>query len=227
MKISVYILIVGCILAFLSITSFPYLDKTKEYLDMTKELLDIKVYGTYYSGDPKEIEDNEKYWRKEGVLKEGETLADSWQTAHFLEFLGKERFKTRLRPLIYCYGKIMDEDRESAVVFNPDLRARMYDREGNLLAEDVLRDRLPGRHPFAKFTVAYLPYLKDGDVAIRFVQLEGDKEIVLRELKGLRSYENFLKHRRNQNPLPGGYSVRQYGYWLQKYNNTYCYVYYG
>ena len=71
-------------------------------------------------------------------MKEGETLADSWQTAHMLEDLGKERFKNSR--VVYCHEKILDIDRESAIVFNPNLRARMYDREGNLLAEDILRD---------------------------------------------------------------------------------------
>ena len=227
MKISVYILIVGCILAFLSITSFPYLDRTKEYSDMTRQLREIRVSGTYFSGDPKEIESTEEYYRKEGVLKEGETLADSRQTRHFLEYVGKERLDVRYRRVTYCYGKISDENRESAVVFNLDLRARMYDGEGNLLAEDVLRDSRPGRDRFLKFIVAYLPYLNDGDVAIRFVRLEGDKEIVLRELKGLPSYEDILKYRRNQNPLPGRYRATQPGYWLRKYNNTFCYIYYG
>ena len=213
MRIPVSIFIAGCILAFLSITSL--------YLDPTKELREIRVSGTYFSGDPKEIESSEKYWRKEGVLKEGETLADSWQTRHFLEYKGKERFKGSL---MICYDKILDEDRESAVVFNLDLRARMYDKDGNLLAEDVLRDSHPGRDPFQTFTVVYLPYLNNGDVILRFVRLEGDKEIVLDEWKGLRSHEYLMEHGQSQNPLPDFYSVRQsYGFRLHKYNNTYCY----
>ena len=60
-----------------------------------QELQEIKIFGDYYPGGPKEIEHYEKYWREHGVLKEGETLADSWQTAHKLEYLGKERFRSR------------------------------------------------------------------------------------------------------------------------------------
>ena len=210
MKTPVSIFVAGCILAFLSITSF-YLDPTKEL----KELREIKVYGTYYSGDLKEIEDIEEYYRKRGVLKEGESLADIPYLAHKLVYLGKERLRIRSRPVIYCYGRISDEDRESAVVFNTDLRARMYDREGNLLAEDVLRDRIPGRHPFAKFTAAYLPYFKNGDVVLRFVRLEKGEEIVFYELKSLHSHEYLLEHERSKDP---------YGYRLHKYNKTYCHM---
>ena len=169
-----------------------------------KELREIKVYGTYYSGDPKEIEDIEEYYRKRGVLKEGESLADIPYLAHKLVYLGKERLRIRSRPVIYCYGRISDEDRESAVVFNTDLRARMYDREGNLLAEDVLRDRIPGRHPFAKFTAAYLPYLKNGDVVLRFVRLEKGEEIVFYELKSLHSHEYLLEHERSKTRMDTG-----------------------
>ena len=209
MKIPVSIFIVGCLLAFFSFTSF--------FFNPTKELRETKVFGAYYSGDPKEIERSEEYYRERGTLKEGETLADSWQTAHKLEYLGKERFKTRLRPLIYCYGEIMDEDRESAVVFNPDLRARMYDRKGNLLAEDVLRDSSPGLDQFLKRTVAYLPYLKNGDVILRFIRLEKGEEIVLRELKGLHSHEYLLENERSKNP----YGYRLYN---RKDKKTYCHM---
>ena len=217
MRIPVSIFVAGCILAFLSITSFSYLDKTKEYSNPTKELREIKVYGIYFSGDPKEIEDTEEYYRKRGTLKEGETLADSWQTAHKLEYLGKERFHISSTPMIYCYGKITDKHRESAVVFNPDLRARMYDRKGKLLAEDVLRDSHPGRDRFAKLTVTYLPYLENGDVAIRFVRLEGDKEIVLRELEGLFSHENLQEQERSK----GRY---RYGLYYSEDQKTFCYM---
>ena len=163
----------------------------------SQKLQEIKFYGTYYPGGPEEIESYEEYWRKRGVLKEGETLADNRQTAHKLEYLGKERFRVSPKAMIYCYEKILDEDRESAPVFNPDLRARMYDREGNLLAEDVLKDGYPGRNPFAKHTVAYLPYLNNGDVLIKIVRLEGEKEVLLHEEPGIFSYETLKEHDRS------------------------------
>ena len=157
-------------------------------------LQEIKIFGTYYAGGLEEIEDYEKYYRERGVLEEGETLADSPQTAHKLEYLGKERFRIAKKPVIYCYEKILDEDREKALVFNPNLRARMYDREGNLLAEDILRDERPGRDPFLRLTVAYLPYLNNGNVVIRIVRLEGEEEVLLDELPGIHSYETLKEH---------------------------------
>ncbi len=164
-----------------------------------QELQEIKIYGDYHPGGPEEIEDTEQYWLKHGVLEEGDTLADSWQTAHFLEYLGKERFRTGRdwKPIIYCYGEILDEDRELAPVIDPNLRARMYDPEGNLLAEDILRDRNPERKdPFLRSAVIYLPYLRNGDVTIRIVRLEGEEEILLyeRDGDGIRSHENLKAH---------------------------------
>ena len=161
------------------------------WVDSTpKELQEIKIYGDYYPGGPEEIEDSERYYRERGFLKEGETLADKPQTAPMLEYLGKERFRIGKKSIIYCYEKILDEDRESAPVFDLNLRARMYDREGNLLAEDTLRDRDPTRRdPFLRLTVAYLPYLNNGDVIIRIVRLEGDEEVLVYEQDGVYSHE--------------------------------------
>ena len=162
----------------------------------SQELQEIKFSGTYYPGGPEEIERTERFYREDGVLEEGQTLADIPGLVY--DHLGKERFRIGRdrRPIIYCYGKILDEDRELAPVFNPNLRARMYDQEGNLLAEDTLRDGNPGRDPFAIHTVAYLPYLKNGDVIIRIVRLEGKEEVLLYEQDGdgIHSHETLKAH---------------------------------
>ncbi|MDE0119395.1 MAG: hypothetical protein OXM55_05245 [Bdellovibrionales bacterium] len=68
----------------------------------------------------------------------------------------KERFTTNRFNTVYCYEEILDEDREKAIVLNPNLRVRMYDREGNLLAGDALRDRGHGEHFPSRSVVAYL-----------------------------------------------------------------------
>ena len=159
----------------------------------SQKLQEIKILGDYYAGDPGEIERSEKYYRKRGTLEEGQTLADKPHLAHKLEYLGKERFRNSR--VVYCHEKILDIDRESAIVFNPNLRARMYDREGNLLAEDILRDERPGRDPFLKLTVAYLPYLNNGDVTIRIVRLEGEEEVLLFELTDIYPQENIERRR--------------------------------
>ena len=142
-----------------------------------------------------------------------------------LDYLGKERFHTSSKPVIYCYGKILDEDRESAIVFNPDLRVRMYGRAGNLLAEDVLRDsgspvhrkHFMEKRDFGRLIVAYLPSLRNGDVILRVARLEGEKEIVLYELTGLNSLENLQYQERWKNPY--GYRL----YWVAP-ADLYCHL---
>ena len=132
---------------FLFVFSFDPLAESE-----VKELQEIKIYGDYHAEDPEEIKDIERYYFEEGVLEEGETLADKEELAFKLEYLGKERFRNSM--VVYCHEKILDIDRESAIVFNPNLRARMYDREENLLAEDVLRDGFPeeqGRFFFQRY----------------------------------------------------------------------------
>ena len=143
-----------------------------------QELKEIKIYGKYYPGGPGEIERTERYYRRHGRLEEGETLADIPGLVY--DYLGKERF--RYSRMIFCYEKILDEHRETATVIDPNVRARMYDQEGNLLAEDILRDRKPERtDPFLRATVIYLPYLRNGDVTIRIVRLVEDEEVILHE----------------------------------------------
>ena len=164
------------LILFLFVFSFDSLAMSG-FRSQPQELKEIKIYGSYYPGGLEEIERTERFYYEDGVLEEGETLADKPQLAHKLEYLGKERFRVSKKSIIYCYEKILDEDRESAPVFDPNLRARMYDQEGNLLAEDTLRDRDPTRRdPFLRLTVAYLPYLNNGDVTIRIVRLEGRRK---------------------------------------------------
>ena len=173
-----------------------------------QELQEIKFFGDYHPGGPEEIERSERYYRERGVLEEGETLADKPQLAHKLEYLGKERF--RYNSIIFCYGQILDEDRESAIIFDPNLRARMYDQEGNLLAEDTLRDRYPGLDPFLKSTVAYLPYFNNGDVTIRIVRLEGEEEVILKELLDIFSHETLKEHDQSNRHVYDGYGYKLY-----------------
>ncbi|MDE0518995.1 MAG: hypothetical protein OXH36_05530 [Bdellovibrionales bacterium] len=162
-----------------------------------QEIQEIKIYGNYHPGGPEEIEDSERFYREHGRLEEGETLADIPGLVY--DYLGKERFRTgrNWKSIIYCYGEILDEDRELAPVIDPNLRARMYDQEGNLLAEDTLRDGKPElKDPFSRLTVTYLPYLRNGDVTIRIVRLEEDEEVLLYEFLEIRSHETLKAHNR-------------------------------
>ena len=124
----------------------------------------------------------------------------------------KESFTTERFNTVYCYKEILDEDREKAIVLNPNLRMRMYDREGNLLAEDVLRDRGPGEHFPSRSVVAYLPYLNNGDVSIRIVHLEGDREVLIhKELNKKPNIVVFSKERLQTNHDLSQYLVEKDG----------------
>ena len=80
------------------------------------------------------------------------------------------------------------------------------------MAEDTLRDREDPatRDPFLRLTVAYLPYLRNGDVTIRIVRLEGEEEVILYERDdGVYSHERLKRH--DQSDLHGyGYAYRFY-----------------
>ena len=196
------------LILFLIVFSFNFLA-----ISGAQELQEIKIRGSYYPGGPEEIENVANFYRMIGTLKEEETLADSSQTAHKLEYLGKERFKINKKSIIYCYEKILDEDRETAPVLDPNLRARMYDKEGNLLAEDTLRDKDPSRRdPFLRLTVVYLPYLNNGDVIIRIVRLKGEEEVLLYEREwGVYSHERLKEHDESYHALHGyGYAYKFY-----------------
>ena len=89
----------------------------------------------------------------------------------------------------YCYW--IKEDKES--VFRENLKARLYDKEGNVLAEDYLRcdrylDKTKTCHTYDQPSLNfYLPYSKKA-YKVKVVKKEGEEEIVLNELE-LFSYE--------------------------------------
>ena len=93
----------------------------------------------------------------------------------------------------YCYD--IKQDKESP--FKKNLKARLYDKEGNILVEDYLRcDRnLDGTETCDKETTPhlnfYLPYSKQA-YEMKVIKTEGAKEIVLNEIK-LLSYEEIRK----------------------------------
>ncbi|MCZ0932627.1 MAG: hypothetical protein OXJ52_05700 [Oligoflexia bacterium] len=82
----------------------------------------------------------------------------------------------------YCYD--INQDKES--IFNKNLKARLYDKEGNILAEDYLRCErdLDGTETCHKRTSPslniYLPYSKKA-YKVKVIKIDGEKEIVLNE----------------------------------------------
>ena len=69
----------------------------------------------------------------------------------------------------FCYDKITDKD----AVFDKNLKARLYDKAGNLLAEDFIRsDDTDRKKPIFR---VYFTYHDNSE--IRLVKLEDGKEI--------------------------------------------------
>ena len=153
-----------------------------------KNLKEIIVYGTYSLENKEELEKLKKNLLinercdpsdrstrcKYHSLNVGETLEEALKT-RFLgigeEGFGYSQYKE------YCYNETDENDKKP--VFRKNLKARLYDKEGNLLSEDFLR--WGGRTiPESQNVISYLPY-HDNGYKIRVVKLEGKKEVILNE----------------------------------------------
>ena len=102
-------------------------------------LKEIVFHGTYYPENPEELEEIKRDYRERGLLKKGETLKEKYPD---LLDDGDENFI--YSGMRYCYNKIKTEDRKP--VFKDNLKARLYDKEGNLLTEDFLRLWYPDKY---------------------------------------------------------------------------------
>ena len=158
-----------------------------------KDLKEIKVYGRYYPEDKQALKElkqellrNERCDKNDRTIRcprpglrslyIGETLEEALRNR--FSGLGEEGFSySPYRE--YCYNETEKEDKKP--VFNKNLRARLYDKEGNLLSEDFLR--WDGRSiPESQSVISYLPYLNEG-YEFRVVRLKGKKEIVLKKIE--------------------------------------------
>ena len=75
----------------------------------------------------------------------------------------------------YCYNRVIGKE----PVFNRNLRACLYDKNGKILTEDFLRTEKCCRHrDDDPWTVTYLPYHDEGH-EIRIVRLEKKKEVTI------------------------------------------------
>ena len=134
---------------FLSCVSCPYIPPPIVYPD--KELAEITIYGHYTPKNPKELENLKKklitnkrcdrksypYSRCESSLNKGETVEEAIKDRY--AHVGQESFT--LSGGSYCYNK--KKDKKSVPHHNLILKARLYDKKGNLLEEDFLRLEFP------------------------------------------------------------------------------------
>ena len=103
------------------------------------ELKQIIIRGSYHPENPERVKEVEKALREEGFLKEGETLKE--RSPSMLDW-GDERYIYTNKK--YCYNTVKTANRERCYKYN--FRVRLYDKEGEMIAEDCLRLEYPYRY---------------------------------------------------------------------------------
>ena len=96
----------------------------------------------------------------------------------------REEDRIRFEGGHYCYDT--KKDKES--IFNKNLKARLYDRNGSVLAEDYLRcdrhlDMTKTCHTYTQPSLNfYLPYSKKAD-KVEVIKIEDGQEVFLKEIR--------------------------------------------
>ena len=113
-----------------------------------KELEEIITYGWYLPADPRRLEKLKQQMIEGRDLKEGEIFEKKYP--HYLDY-GDEKFNFSGRS--YCYNK----EKNKKAIYREDLRIRLYDKNGNLLAEDFLRLEFPENYDEeGRYSEAYM-----------------------------------------------------------------------
>lgn len=178
-----------------------------------KELEEISIEGVYFHGDSKE-ERERKLENREAVENEcPPSVPDSWYDEEEGEWLETHCSDLRRRNKIketyfqyviweHCYQK----KEKTRPVFDKNVLFRLYDEEGNKLAEDHLRIEHEGRS-FVSL-LAYLPYMKSA-YETRVVRIVENKEIVLGKQKfedrAFLNAKNFYTTKDGRQCHKGGY----------------------
>ena len=133
-----------------------------------KDLEEIIIYGYYQYKNPNRLEEFKKEVIRQGRLKSGESFEEKYP--EFLN-IGDEKFKYSFTE--YCYKKT---SRNKESVFKDNFKARLYDKENNLLAEDSLR--LKSDEKDSPSVIAYLSYHNAGH-EVRVIKIVEGKETFL------------------------------------------------
>ena len=144
-----------------------------------KELKEMIIWGFYTRENQEEIEEAEKMFRSRGFLKEGESVEEKFS---HLE-LGKEKYNRSGQ--LFCYEGKKEETKVESRIFNPNLKVQLYDKGGNLLSEDFLRDSNPKNsteNSYEWSVISYVPYHKEGH-DLQVVRFEVDNKIILEKLE--------------------------------------------
>ena len=136
-----------------------------------KDLKEILIRGYYSPEDKGRVKELERDMRERGRIKAWESFEEKYP--HLLD-RGDEGFIYTGK--MFCYN----ETREKNLVFDKNLKARLYDKKGNLLSEDFLR--WDGRLiPESQSVISYIPYHHEG-YKIHIVSLKGKEEVILEDL---------------------------------------------
>ena len=130
MRFFTYLLLVVVNFSFVAVIQQALAGNKPDFPDT--ELKQIIMRGAYYPADPKGVKEMEKEYLEKGILKAGETL----QEEHPREF---KRMTGRYDVTIikYCYTEVKIKNREPC--YKDNLRMRLYDNKGHIIAEDCLR----------------------------------------------------------------------------------------
>jgi len=138
-----------------------------------EDLKDILIEGVYYPEDKSQVKKAKRILREWGMLNE-----ETFEEDH--PGVGKESFSHL--SIHYCYDKNTIKEHLSVKgrIVDKHFKARLYDKEGNTLAENFPRmQKSDNRNSY--YVMIYLPYNNKGH-NIQFFRLNGDEEILLRTL---------------------------------------------
>ncbi len=141
------------------------------------ELKEIIVWGFYTRESEQEVQDahDDLKW----YLKEGQSVVEKFPHLN----LGEEKYNRSGQR--FCDHVTDEETKKKYPIINPNLRVRLYDREGDVLSEDFARDEFPKNTDEMSYrwhVIAHVPYHEEGH-SLRLVRLEDGKEILLEQLE--------------------------------------------
>ena len=142
------------------------------------KLKEIFIWGLYIQEDHKEIEKVGEWYR---------VIADPHRRAinsyDRLKFREKEALYSSAGK-IFCFRDTNEEIKEKNAIFDPNLRVRLYNKSGQVISENFLRDSAfdldePG--PYGRAVVSYIPHREEGH-KLKIVQLASEGETVIATL---------------------------------------------
>ena len=176
MRYFVYIL--GSSLILFSCIGVFY-NKTRQpsSIPSNKSVQEIRFVGWYRPEPIAEEQKNLMLHYKECIKEAGKFEENP--DIHCDRMVFRKKPRLRFEAEQYCY-----ESEHKTPVFNKNLKARLYDKEENVLAEDYLRCLSSDlcHTKSSPMLIFYLPYFEKAD-KVQVIKIQGAKEILLNEEK--------------------------------------------